>query len=63
MITNNKNTITPEYAAHFLEVYVKKTEGEKITGDRIRFLILSLPLALRDLIAPEIYLDIYVIYL
>jgi hypothetical protein len=47
-------TITPEYAAHFLEVYVKKTEGAKFTGDRIRFLMLSLPHAVRDLIAPEV---------
>ncbi len=30
-------TITPEYAAHFLEVYVKKTDGAKFTSDRIRF--------------------------
>ena len=28
-------TITPEYAAHFLEVYVKRTDGAKFTGDRI----------------------------
>ena len=48
-------TITPEYAAHFLEVYVKKTEGAKLTGDRIRFLMLALPLAVRDLIASEVY--------
>ena len=48
-------TITPEYAAHFLEVYVKKTDGAKFTGDRIRFLMLSLPLAVRDLIAPEVF--------
>ena len=48
-------TITPEYAAHFLEVYVKKTDGAKFTGDRIRFLMLALPLAVRDLIAPEVY--------
>ena len=48
-------TITPEYAAHFLEVYVKKTDTAKFTGDSIRFLMLSLPLAVRDLIAPEVY--------
>ena len=48
-------TITPEYAAHFLEVYVKKSDGAKFTGDRIRFLMLSLPLAVRGLIAPEVY--------
>ena len=56
-------TITPEYAAHFMEVYVKKTDGEKFTGDRIRFLMLSLPMAVRDLIAPEVYLrHILVVY-
>ena len=50
-------TITPEYAAHFLEVYVKKTDGAKFTGDRIRFLMLALPLAVRDLICSRgIYL-------
>ncbi len=48
-------TITPEYAAHFLEVYVKKTDGAKFTGDRIRFHMLALPLAVLDLIAPEVY--------
>ena len=48
-------TITPEYTAHFLEVYVKKTDGAKFTGDRIRFLMLALPLAVRDLIGPEVY--------
>ena len=48
-------TITPEYAAHFLDVYVKKTDGAKFTGDRIRFLMLALPLAVRDLIAAEVY--------
>ena len=45
-------TITPEFSAHFLEVYIKKTEGAKFTRDRIHFLMLSLPLAVRDLIAP-----------
>lgn len=47
-------TITPDFAAHFLEIYIKKTDGAKFTGDRIRFLMLSLPLAVRDLIAPEV---------
>ena len=47
-------TIRPEFSAHFLEVYIKKTDGAKFTGDRIRFLMLSLPLAVRDLIAPEV---------
>ena len=48
-------TISPEYAAHFLEVYVKKTENTKFTGDRVRFLMLTLPFVVRDLIAPEVF--------
>ena len=47
-------TSSPEYAAHFLEVYVKKTENAKFTGDRVRFLMLTLPFLVRDLIAPEV---------
>ena len=49
-------TISPEYAAHFLEVYVKKTENAKfrVTGDRIRFLMLTLPFVVRDLITAEV---------
>jgi hypothetical protein len=55
-------TITPEFSAHFLEVHIKKTEGEKFTGDRIRFLMLSLPLSVRDLIAPEVQTYIFFAY-
>ncbi len=53
-------TISPEHAAHFLEVYlaytmyVKKTENAKFTGDRVRFLMLTLQCLVRDLIAPEV---------
>jgi hypothetical protein len=47
-------TISPEYAAHFLEVYVKRTENAKFTCDRVRFLMLTLPCLVRDLIAPEV---------
>ncbi len=50
-------TISPEYAAHFLEVYVKETENAKFTGDRVRFLMLTrtLPFVVLDLIAPEVF--------
>ncbi len=36
-VVSNTSTVTiaPEYAAHFLEVYVKKSDGAKFTGDRI----------------------------
>ena len=43
-------TISPEYAAHFLEVYVTK-----FTGDRVRFLMLTLPFVVCNLIAPEVF--------
>jgi hypothetical protein len=42
------------WTAYFLEVYVKKTENAKFTGDRVRFLMLTLPFLVRDLIAPEV---------
>ncbi len=48
-------TISPDYAAHFLEVYVKKTENAKFTGDRIRFLMLTPPFVVLDLISPEVF--------
>jgi hypothetical protein len=47
-------TISTDYAAHFLEVYVKKTENAKFTGDRIRFLMLTLPFLVRNLIKTEV---------
>ena len=49
-------TISTNYAAHFLEDYVKKTDNAKFTGDRIRFLMLNLPFLVRDLIKPEVSL-------
>jgi hypothetical protein len=49
-------TISADYAAHFLEVYVKKTDNAKFTGDRIKFLMLNLPFLVRDLIKPEVSL-------
>ena len=49
-------TISTDYAAHFLEVYVKKTDNAQFTGDRIRFLMLNLPFLVLDLIKPEVSL-------
>jgi hypothetical protein len=46
-------TISPYYAAQVLEVYVKKTENTKFTGDKILFLMLTLPFLVLDLISPE----------
>jgi hypothetical protein len=65
-------TILPEYAAHFVEVYVKKAENAKSTGDRVCFLMLTLSCLVLDLIAPEVtrysmyttcvYVDLHGIY-
>jgi hypothetical protein len=48
--------------AHVLEAYVKKTDGAKFTGDRTRFLMLSLPLVVHDLVAPEVYPCLHLIF-
>ncbi len=38
-------TITLQYAALFLALYIKNTDKAKFTVDRIQFLMLALPLA------------------
>ncbi len=50
-------TISPEYAAHFLEVYVKKTENANFTVDRVSLLMkmLSQPFFVLDLVVPEVF--------
>jgi hypothetical protein len=47
-------TLSPEYAAHFHDIYIDGKEGAKMTGDRMKMLMLTLPFAVRDLIAPEV---------
>jgi hypothetical protein len=48
-------TLTPEYAAHFHDIYIDGKECAKMTGDRMKMLMLTLPLMVRDLIAPEVH--------
>ena len=60
-------TISPQYATHFYEMYINGKENAKLTGDRMKILMLSLPFMVRDLIQPEVevnwdilvYTDIY----
>jgi hypothetical protein len=49
-------TISPEYAGHFYDmpVYINGKENAKLTGDRMKILMLTLPFMVRDLIAPEV---------
>ena len=46
--------VTPEYASHFYDMYVKNHDGKHMTGDRMKILMLNLPFLLRDLLLPEV---------
>ena len=48
-------TLSPEYAAHFHDIYIDGKEGAKMTGDRMKMLMLTMPFMVRDLIAPEVH--------
>ena len=43
-------TISPQYATHFYDMYINGKENAKLTGDRMKILMLSLPFMVRDLI-------------
>ena len=57
-------TMSTAYASHFHDVYIDGKENAKMTGDRMKMLMLTLPFLVRDLIAPEVivystlYMDI-----
>ena len=57
-------TLSLEYAAHFHDIYIDGKEGAKMTGDRMKMLMLTMPFMVRDLIAPEVhvYTQIYMVY-
>ena len=47
-------TLSPEYAAHFHDIYIDGKECAKMTGDHMKMLMLTLPFMVRDLITPEV---------
>ena len=47
--------MSPEYAAHFHDIYIDGKEGAKMTGDRMKMLMLTMPFMVRDLTAPEVH--------
>ena len=51
-------TISPQYATHFYDMYINGKDNAKLTGDRMKILMLSLPFMVRDHIAPEVSWDI-----
>ncbi len=48
-------TLTTACAAHFHDIYIDGKENAKMTGDRMKMLMLTLPFMFRDLIAPEVH--------
>ena len=54
-------TMSTEYAAHFHDIYIDGKEHAKMTGDRMKILMLTLPFMVRDLIAPEVVLCWYIL--
>ena len=55
-------TMSTAYASHFHDVYIDGKENAKMTGDRMKMLMLTLPFLVRDLIAPEVivYSSLYI---
>ena len=51
-------TLSTEYAAHFHDIYINGKENAKMTGDRMKMLMLTLPFLVRDLIAPEVVIAV-----
>jgi hypothetical protein len=47
-------TLSNEYSIHFHDLYVDGKENAKLTGDRMKMLMLTLPFMVRDLITPEV---------
>ena len=47
-------TMSTAYASHFHDIYIDGKENAKMTGDRMKMLMITLPFLVRDLIAPEV---------
>ncbi len=52
---NSMITLSTAYAVHFHDMYIDGKDNAKMTGDRIKMLMLTLPFMVRDLIAPEVH--------
>ena len=48
-------TLSTAYAAHFHDMFIDGKDNAKMTGDRMKMLMLTLPFMVRDLIAPEVH--------
>ncbi len=48
-------TLSTYYSIHFHDLFIDGKENAKMTGDRMKMLMLTLPFMVRDLIAPEVF--------
>jgi hypothetical protein len=60
-------TLSTAYASHFHDIFIDGKENAKMTGDRMKMLMLTLPFMVRDLIAPEVHpalhsLTLHIVY-
>ena len=61
-VQRDTNTLVPdEYSVHFHDLYIDGKENAKMTGDRMKMLMLMLPFMVLDLIAPEVLQCMYVL--
>ena len=49
-------TLSTAYASHLHDIYIDDKENAKMTGDRMKMPMLTLPFMVRDLIDPEVML-------
>jgi hypothetical protein len=54
-------TLSNEYSIHFHDLYIDGKENAKMTGDRMKMLMLTLPFMVRDLITPEVLHNMHVL--
>ena len=54
-------TLSTAYATHFHDIYIDGKENAKMTDDCMKMLMLTLPFMVRDLIAPEVHLALYIL--
>jgi hypothetical protein len=47
-------TLSTDYSIHFHDLYIDGKENAKLTGGRMKMLMLTLPFMIRDLITPEV---------
>ncbi len=61
MVDTSMITMSIANTAHFHYIYIDGKEHAKMTGDRMKMLMLTLPFMVRDLIAPEVLITWYIL--